>query len=82
MSFEALSLIVSLYTFYLNPNVSAQRNAGDCMDQVGPSGQSDCQDNKDHCLDPVWRDFMEEQCPVTCGVCTPDAQQGDGNPLF
>ncbi|KAI1730035.1 shK domain-like domain-containing protein [Ditylenchus destructor] len=41
-----------------------------CRDALMADGTSDCATNADLCTDSLYRDLMEEQCPMTCGLCT------------
>uniref|UniRef100_A0A915E7Q1 ShKT domain-containing protein n=1 Tax=Ditylenchus dipsaci TaxID=166011 RepID=A0A915E7Q1_9BILA len=40
-----------------------------CRDAKLEDGTSDCPDNKDLCKDKLYQMLMEEQCPMTCGLC-------------
>ncbi|CAD5232906.1 unnamed protein product [Bursaphelenchus xylophilus] len=40
-----------------------------CKDGVNASGVSECPENKFKCEMPLWKAFMEKECPATCGRC-------------
>ncbi|KAK6754160.1 hypothetical protein RB195_013267 [Necator americanus] len=46
------------------------RAAGTCVDAINPrTGVSDCPQRVSLCNDSVYRDLMQSQCPLTCGLC-------------
>ncbi|KAK5968604.1 ShK domain-containing protein, partial [Trichostrongylus colubriformis] len=43
---------------------------GECRDLLNPAtSKSDCADRFQYCQDPIYRDLMAQQCPLTCGYC-------------
>nr|CAD2204029.1 unnamed protein product [Meloidogyne enterolobii] len=52
---------------YIKLNIS--RDVRVCRDGIGPNGVSECPQNKHRCEDKIWKDFMEKECPETCGYC-------------
>ncbi|VDM83981.1 unnamed protein product [Strongylus vulgaris] len=43
-----------------------------CQDLVHPvTGISDCPQRKHLCENPLYRQLMAEQCPLTCNKCNP-----------
>ncbi|VDM72870.1 unnamed protein product [Strongylus vulgaris] len=43
-----------------------------CQDFVHPrTGVSDCPQRKHLCENPIYRQLMAEQCPLTCNKCNP-----------
>ncbi|KAI3422402.1 hypothetical protein GPALN_016367 [Globodera pallida] len=51
-------------------------NSAVCRDGIGPNGESECPANKDRCTDKIWREFMEKECPKTCGICWASGEKG------
>uniref|UniRef100_A0A914HIN2 Innexin n=1 Tax=Globodera rostochiensis TaxID=31243 RepID=A0A914HIN2_GLORO len=51
-------------------------NLAVCRDGIGPNGESECPANKDRCTDTIWKEFMERECPKTCGICWESGEKG------
>ncbi|KAF7637331.1 hypothetical protein Mgra_00003300 [Meloidogyne graminicola] len=40
-----------------------------CKDGIGPNGISECPQYAFRCKEKIWKEFMEKECPKTCGIC-------------
>ncbi|KAH7730308.1 CBN-LIPL-6 protein [Aphelenchoides avenae] len=47
-----------------------------CRDNYGVNGVSNCAENAFKCTLPIWRTFMQMECPSTCGLCNGTSTNG------